>query len=197
MYHNLIIHSISTLNPTYKNPPQLRALPFHGMILSMSLPEIITPELQAFIRQHYRLDWDGLHGYNHWLRVLENGLRVAEQTGADRDVVALFAFTHDMDRHSDGWDLNHGPRAAHLIKNDLQGRLIHLAEDRLARLVAAVHGHTGGRTHPDITVLTCWDADRLDIGRVGTPPNPRYLCTPAARDPQLIAWALARSQTSF
>ena len=39
----------------------------------------------------------------------------------------------------------------------------------------------------------CWDADRLDLGRVGYMPHPSRLCTPAARDAELIRWAYERS----
>ena len=42
--------------------------------------------------------------------------------------------------------------------------------------------HSDGRVDADVTVQTCWDADRLDLGRVGKRPDPRLLCTPAARD---------------
>ena len=45
----------------------------------------------------------------------------------------------------------------------------------------------------DITVQTCWDADRLDLGRVGIRPDPRRLCTAAARNPRMIEAAFARS----
>jgi uncharacterized protein len=45
----------------------------------------------------------------------------------------------------------------------------------------------------DITVLTCWDADRLDLGRVGIRPAAHRLCTDAARDPAMIEWAYRRS----
>jgi uncharacterized protein len=46
----------------------------------------------------------------------------------------------------------------------------------------------------DITIQTCWDADRLDLGRVGIVPDPARLCTVAARDPDLIRWAIERSR---
>jgi uncharacterized protein len=49
-------------------------------------------------------------------------------------------------------------------------------------------------TEADVTVQTCWDADRLDLGRIGIKPEPRFLCTAAAQDPALIEWALLRSQ---
>jgi hypothetical protein len=45
----------------------------------------------------------------------------------------------------------------------------------------------------DITAQTCWDADRLDLGRVGTTPKAEYLCTNAARDPDMIEWAHGRA----
>ncbi len=50
-----------------------------------------------------------------------------------------------------------------------------------------------GLTIEEITVLTCWDADRLDLGRVGIRPNARYLCTEPAKDPAFITWAYERS----
>jgi uncharacterized protein len=31
------------------------------------------------------------------------------------------------------------------------------------------------------TLQACWDADRLDVGRVGIAPKPHRLCTEAAR----------------
>jgi uncharacterized protein len=33
----------------------------------------------------------------------------------------------------------------------------------------------------DVTVMTCWDADRLDLGRVHMVPESQYLCTDAAK----------------
>ncbi|MGO9117211.1 MAG: hypothetical protein ACLQPD_06315 [Desulfomonilaceae bacterium] len=42
-------------------------------------------------------------------------------------------------------------------------------------------------------MLTCWDADRLDIGRVGLKPVARKLCTEAAKKPEMIEWAYERS----
>jgi uncharacterized protein len=53
--------------------------------------------------------------------------------------------------------------------------------------------HTDGMVAADPTTQTCWDADRLDLGRVGIRPNAELLCTPAARAPQIIEWAWQRS----
>ena len=50
-----------------------------------------------------------------------------------------------------------------------------------------------GFTDADLTVQVCWDADRLDLGRVGIEPIPEKLCTEPARDSKMIAWAYRRS----
>jgi uncharacterized protein len=57
----------------------------------------------------------------------------------------------------------------------------------------ACAGHTHERTHPDVTVQTCWDADRLDLGRVGTTPDPNWLCTEVAKRSEMINWADGRA----
>ncbi len=40
---------------------------------------------------------------------------------------------------------------------------------------------------------TCWDADRLDLGRVGIMPEPSRLCTAAAKRSDLLKWADGRA----
>ena len=47
--------------------------------------------------------------------------------------------------------------------------------------------------HENITVQACWDADRLDLGRLGKTPIPDYLGTEFAREPEIIAWASNRA----
>jgi uncharacterized protein len=45
----------------------------------------------------------------------------------------------------------------------------------------ACEEHTNGGVAPDPTVGACWDADRLNLWRVGIRPDPRLLTTGAAR----------------
>jgi len=75
----------------------------------------------------------------------------------------------------------------------LTGRCFDLDAGELELLCEACIGHSDGLLEADVTVQTCWDADRLDLGRVGIEPDPSRLCTPAAREPEIIAWAFARS----
>jgi uncharacterized protein len=153
----------------------------------------VSENLIVAIRKEYVLPWNGRHGISHWARVRENGLRLAEKTGADPRVVELFAYLHDSKRRNERTDPGHGARAAEFVRT-LQGALIDLSEENLELLVYACAYHTDGLTEADVTVQTCWDADRLDLGRVGIRPQARYLCTSAARDAEVIKWAFARSR---
>jgi uncharacterized protein len=150
------------------------------------------PALLDAIRRQFPLDWHGAHGIRHWERVRDNGLRLAADTGANPKVVELFAYLHDSRRLDEWEDDGHGARAAEFLRT-LQGRFFHLDDVELELLSHACRHHSEGIMDGDVTVLTCWDADRLDLGRVGIEPNPRYLCTAAARRPEVLAWAYRRS----
>ena len=132
------------------------------------------------IVQLFRPELDGIHGVDHWLRVCSNGVRLAELTGADRSVIKWFALLHDSCRRVDGSDREHGPRAAAFAREHRAE--IDLDDAAFGLLESAIACHTiGCSPTADITVRTCLDADRLDIGRVGLRINPRLLYTDAAR----------------
>jgi uncharacterized protein len=126
--------------------------------------------------------------------VLENGLRVAETNGADREVVALFALFHDSRRVNESRDDGHGLRGGELAQS-LRGTLIHLDDGRFDLLFQACRLHTDGLTDGDPTLRACWDADRLDLARVGIMPKPDRLCTETARE--LLGWASARAVNNY
>jgi uncharacterized protein len=117
-----------------------------------------------------------------------NGLRLALYNGANTRVVEYFAFLHDVCRQNDGRDPEHGTRAARFAEN-IRHQHIALRDDEFSLLIAAMEGHTHSHHHEDITVRTCWDADRLDLARVCIDPDPARLCTLEARAPALIARA--------
>lgn len=45
------------------------------------------------------------------------------------------------------------------LAKKLRGRLFNLSDHDFDLLYLACAGHTDVRTHPDITIQTCWDAD--------------------------------------
>jgi uncharacterized protein len=153
---------------------------------------MIHPELIEFVRKQFRLNWFGVHGIAHFGRVRDNGLRLAEETKANKTIVELFAYLHDAQRHNEHDDDLHGKRAGKLVRH-FQGVFFDLPPGDLELLMYACEFHTSGLLEGDVTVLTCWDADRLDLGRVGLQPIARKLCTEAAKQPEMIEWAYQRS----
>ncbi len=156
----------------------------------------ITPLLIEAILNEYQLSWSGVHGITHWARVLENGLHLASITGAKTSVVALFAVFHDSKRTNEGRDPGHGRRGAEFGKI-LNGKAFHLSGDDFTLFETACAYHTDRLTTGDVTVQTCWDADRLDLGRVGIIPDPKHLCTAAAKEPKFLSWAYERSRLRY
>ena len=158
---------------------------------------MITPELITDIRNQFQINWHGIHGISHWARVYENGMKLADLTDANRTLVQLFSVFHDACRYSEGSDPRHGPRGAELAARYRTSHLKSLTDDEFELLFIACFLHTSAPTYDDITVQTCFDSDRLDLGRVGTLPDPRYLCTDDAKSPDMIAWALENSEAGW
>ena len=141
----------------------------------------ITPELMATVRREFvHVNWHGAHGSRHWARVRLHGLAIAGHTKASARVVELFAFLHDARRRDEWSDPAHGRRSAELVR-ELGSRVLRISKEEEELLACACHYHSDGLMEADITVGVCWDADRLDLGRVGITPDPARLCTAAAR----------------
>lgn len=77
-------------------------------------------------------------------------------------------------------DPNHGLRAAELIR-EMHGELFSITEEQLDTLCYTCEFHNHGMTSDDLTIGTCWDADRLDLPRVGIRPEPKYMSTDEGR----------------
>ncbi|CAA9533888.1 MAG: hypothetical protein AVDCRST_MAG05-4667 [uncultured Rubrobacteraceae bacterium] len=130
-----------------------------------------------------------LHGEGHWRRVAAAGLALLPETpDADPALVFLFALFHDSMRFNDGHDPQHGPRGAALAR-ELRGEAFDLGDAEMDLLGFACEEHTNGGVGRDPTLGLCWDADRLNLWRVGIRPDPRLLSTGAARNGGRIAWA--------
>lgn len=120
-----------------------------------------------------------IHGPTHWARVERNGLFLASSVGANQHIVSLFAYFHDCCRRNDGIDPGHGPRAAKYATS-IREMLSGLTDAEVKILVDACDGHTRGRETDNPTIAVCWDADRLDLPRVGIRPRPKFFNTPLA-----------------
>ena len=154
--------------------------------------ENVSEALLDFLLEQCPLGNSIWHGRDHWIRVLQNGRMLSPLTGANLKVVELFALIHDCRRENEDEDLEHGFKSGDFAKT-LQGKWFELAEEELSDLVYACHWHSHGKTHASATVMTCWDSDRLDLGRVGIRPAPKYLCTDAAKQPEVIQKCYAAS----
>ena len=143
----------------------------------------VAPWLVAEVLAGYRLNPQGVHGPGHWMRVRSNGLALASRTpGADMAVVELFALLHDCRRIDEAADKGHGARAANYVRRLSKNGFLHLDTTRVDALVAACAGHELGQVNDDPTIGCCWDADRLELSRLGRRPIAALLSTKAAQD---------------
>ena len=135
--------------------------------------------LIALIKSEFKINWHGIHGANHWARVLHHGKNIGALRKADPMVVELFGFLHDSCRLDDGRDPKHGETAAEFAYG-IHGDYFHLKPTQLDKLCYAMRHHSGGKVSDDATIQTCWDSDRLDLGRVGIHPSPKFLSSEAS-----------------
>jgi len=156
---------------------------------------MIDGQLLAYIKKQYLLDWDGIHGVGHWTRVWRTGMLLTPLTGANKRVVGLFAFLHDVCRRDDKGDHHHGTRSGRLAAK-INAEYLHLEEHELELLDRACRYHERGMITREPTIGTCWDADRLDLWRIECRPDRSYLSTDAAQDEEVIMWAKELSHTA-
>ena len=123
------------------------------------------------------------HGVQHWCRVYANAriMAAAMPSGANLRVAAWFAFLHDCQRVNEGHDPEHGPRGARHAASIIPAEGIPLERRELEFLVLAIELHSTGVMEGPLECRVCWDADRLDLWRVGVKPDPRRMTTTVGR----------------
>ena len=134
---------------------------------------MIAPEVLKVLRQETAFITSPIHGAKHWQTVERNGHYLANFNDADKVVLSYFAYFHDCMRENEGRDKGHGPRGAVFAMKHRD--IIELNDVQFKQLTDACKGHTYGTRPECITINTCWDADRLDLGRVGIAPDSSYL----------------------
>ena len=132
------------------------------------------------VTKAFQCNPDSIHGPSHWRRVEQNALKIAASNGAVVEVVRLFAVFHDSRRENDGVDFEHGERGAEYAAS-LRGTLFDLTDLHLDLLQYACRWHTHGRLSDDPTIGACWDADRLDLARIGMTPKAEFMSTTLGR----------------
>ena len=142
----------------------------------------MNKELMRRIKGQYKLDLNSDHGISHWQRVDKIGLYLSKETGADTTVVSLFAYIHDSKRINEDYDPQHGARAALFTSELYKEKLLDITASQLNNLITACKFHSQSEIKPDnITIATCWDADRLDLWRLGATPDPEFLFSDYAK----------------
>lgn len=147
----------------------------------VTLGKVHFPELWTHVTSAVAHRPWSLHGPDHWRRVERNGRLLATRCGADLTVVRLFAIFHDAKRENEGHDRGHGKRGAEYAR-ELRRAWLPITDDQFELLHFACVWHTDAHHHEDATIGACWDADRLDLGRVGVIPSPGYMSTAFGRE---------------
>ena len=149
---------------------------------------ILIDSLVRLVVSEFPLSTRGIHGPSHWFGVRKNGLLLADMTGANNKAVELFALYHDCMRFNDGRDQEYDLRGAKKAYKHWKEGLIDISRDEIDLLYEACRGYTGGGNSPnDVTIGTCWDADRLDLGRIGIRVDPDRLCCEESKDDRLYS----------
>jgi uncharacterized protein len=137
------------------------------------------------------MDPRGDHHLEHWISVHTYGMLIGQQNGADLEVVSAFALLHDVARVDEHIDPMHGERAAKLLQTGRAGvqrqdgrvpGLFKLSDTQMVDLTAAIEHHNMGLVTDNVTIGTCWDADRLDLPRVHIMPSPKLMSTEMGKE---------------
>lgn len=134
--------------------------------------------------------YEDLHGISHWTHVATLGKYLSKQIG-DNVVTTLFAYLHDCKRLPNGngnWE--HGQRAGKFAQELFLNGLLSISESQLDQLIFACQHHNNHLIDTDdVTIQACWDADRLDLWRIGAIPDINFLHTDIAKKQETIDFA--------
>ena len=154
---------------------------YHGLPCLM---EKWVKQLRSYCIARWPEDLGTTHGVGHWDRVAMFG-RMLYDGECDMAVILAFAYLHDSERMDNAEDKEHGLRASRLIDTIRESNLRNLNEEQIKKLKRACEFHTIEHKTGDITIDTCFDADRMDLLRVGIKPSPERMAT--KRGAELVA----------
>ena len=170
----------------HQNQRLLVVNPFYGIdediadrairLLNQTDNTFDVSKLRRFSASRWPIGMGETHGVKHWDRVAKFG-RLLYQDGADMNVIMAFAYLHDSERIDNEEDVNHGKRASKLIDAIRYSQLKELSDEQIEKLKRACELHTIEHRTGDITIDICFDADRMDLLRVGIVPLPERMAT--------------------
>jgi len=148
--------------------------------------------IEKMAMRRFALGQDSYHGPAHWKRVLANGRFISSHLNLNSDFIHHFAWLHDCCRENESYDPQHGTRAASFAK-ELYKKEIQLTPMLFEKLIFTLEHHNKGKVSDDLQIGACWDADRLELGRVGIYPDAKYMSTPLGKNGSLIDLCYERS----
>lgn len=119
-----------------------------------------------------------LHGFSHLRRVAILAGRLANAVGEDVESAVVMGFLHDSARKNDGNDIEHAHDSAALARELMEKFYPHLDVDRICE---AIEGHADGEVTTDPLTACLWDADRLELKRIGRTVDVDLLSTGIAK----------------
>jgi uncharacterized protein len=155
------------------------------LIKKEDIYQVIPKETIREVLGEYQFDFElSNHGFGHWTRVLENGLIIADMNNANKKVIIVFSFFHDLARISEEKDSEHGLYGAELLIK--YKKELNLNKEEFLECYEACKYHSSIFHHDNKNIATCWDADRLDLMRNGIYPLPEKLNTYVAKQSGII-----------
>ena len=118
-----------------------------------------------FAKSVFALDASG-HDFDHTMRVCRMAVRIAEEEGADTDIVALAALLHDVDdRKLSPQTYEHKDRAVGFLR---QNGMDEANVRRIVQIISEISFSAGNGTPSTLEGCCVQDADRLDaLGAIG------------------------------
>lgn len=181
---NLIEEKDNKITPFEKN--------FHGIFIVWLVEHYLLRNNRDFLFNsqvaygNLKIPIDSIHGYDHWKNVEKIGHYIADRNGADKKVISAFAFLHDIGRTDESEESGHGKKSAELIEKSFNPDL---SDEKQKKLLVAVSEHDKADARSDdITIQTCWDADRLDLPRVHVFPDKNLLYTEVGKSQETFKY---------
>ena len=149
---------------------------FDRIIFNAKIPQLDALALREYCKNRRPVYMLKTYGVDHADRVADFGKRLFVP-GADPDVIAAFAYIHDLERSDAPEDPGHGERSAAIIDEIRETYLAALSAPEIEILKTACVTHSTGAKTDNTTINICHDADRLDMPRLGIIPDPERMAT--------------------